>query len=139
MGLPPVYKNHCPFDVLLLCWPCKELANRKCDDLKAELAEECTAPVDGIGRADSHQRRASRAARVLLIHGWKLPQDRREILEAQVCELLGLAPGSSLVDCQLEEAANLGCSESFSTHGSLVLASVGEDWPEFVKRWRRHF
>lgn len=140
--LPSVYKNHCPFDILLVCWPCKERANRASDTLKEQLASEHGAPIDGVGGVTHADLRASKAARVLKRCPSGIPPDRRAGLERPVRELLGVPEGVPLQAQDLETADAAGRrsdDRAFEAHGKLVLEAVGEEWPALVLRWRRHF
>ena len=138
--LPPVYKNHSCFDIVLLCGTCKLQANEKAEVLKNEISNEFHVPVDGVGGATVEQLKAYKGAKVLVTHGQKLPADRRLALEAPIRALLGTADNDELPWNEVQAfVKNFHQEKDFTCHGELVLSAVGDAWPAFVVRWRTHF
>lgn len=144
--LPYCYRRYFPkdsyefgrwmYDVLLLCLDCHEKYEKVASGFKKELADEHGVPVSGISNVTSEMMRAMSSAAALYRHGDKIPQDRREKLEATVKAYLGK-------DVLSKE--DLAIWKSFrntievTTAGKIIVERLNGGVDDFAIRWRRHF
>lgn len=137
--LPPEYKSHCPYDIVLMCVQCKMRANVHADELREKYATELDAPVQGVGCRNTNYYRARRAARILLSKdGPRMPEKKRqEFWQAlhdvgiydDPNEAFSLSESSD-ADEYMGKQGNT--DSTFASHGEVVVKKLGEHWPEFV-------
>jgi hypothetical protein len=137
--LPDSIKNNDYHDILLLCLPCHETYETHALILKKQLAEEYSAPVDGmwLTNKEAHKSKyqAKMIARTLLEHYDKIPQERKELLISRIREALNLDTN----DINLKEVASLNLDPpEVRPQGEIVVSKL-TDIEAFLQRWRQHF
>ncbi|KAF4743540.1 hypothetical protein FOZ62_028302 [Perkinsus olseni] len=148
--LPPEYKSHCPYDIVLMCANCKVKANVHADQLREKYATEFDAPVQGVGCRNTSYYKARRAARILLSKdGPRMPEEKRqEFWQAlhdvgiydDPNEAFELTEEHSESSDGGEYAGKQGNTDStFASHGEVVVRKLADKWPEFVEAWRKDF
>ncbi|KAF4654668.1 hypothetical protein FOL47_009852 [Perkinsus chesapeaki] len=143
--LPPEYKSHCPYDIVLMCSNCKVKANMHSDELREKYAVEFEAPVQGVGCRNTGLYKARRAARILLSKdGPRMPEAKREEFW-QALHDVGIYDDpneafSLSEDGKEEYSGKKGNTDStYESHGEVVVKKLGDKWPEFVAAWRKDF
>ncbi|EKX35802.1 hypothetical protein GUITHDRAFT_146260 [Guillardia theta CCMP2712] len=144
---PEVLKSRSSHDIVLLCTACMQLADMKANELRRELALECSAPLHS-----SRSEVEMRDKEAVRVRG-EIPEERKEELRKIVRtfvreHLQELQPEElDLSDRQqLQDLSSQLSSVEFSpppppsgpSHGELVVAAQ-VDLCAFIRRWRTMF
>lgn len=126
------HKDYNMHDVLLMCTDCHEEYERHAAILKARLADEYDAPING--RYDTPPR-AARLASAITKHSDRIPPDRRQSI---ICELNALVGPLAEGDIERLSRCSRNCAVS---HGEIVISAIpdADQQQEFIQMWRRHF
>ncbi len=126
-------------DIYPLCRYHHTEYERLSTERRKEMAEAFGVPLYGLDPDDLQPfARGVKSASALLRHGENIPDDRREMLLANVREFLKLDREPTLQE--LKNAANFRMKDhenyvNFSKH----VAGQYEDLEQFAKEWRIHF
>ena len=158
---PDNYKNHRSHDVVLLCASCHEIANKKSDIFKKQLAEEYKVPLNFFGEMHKYRQELRNLRKLTFSLGknWEnMPEDRKNTLISQIHEFVESHPQYNiyLKDKSLKELIEFlrnehNCKSLLSvygdidwkkelgnSHGKLVVEKL-TDLKGFIRRWRCNF
>lgn len=140
--VPYCYRKHFPLelkshnfhDVLSMCVNCHESYERKADNLKAELSETYSAPINGESVNNKATVRLSKMAVTLLKDNVYIPRSRILYLKSEIKKSLFI---KRLTKRRL---INISKTKTFvsRTHGEIVMSKV-KDIQKFIELWREHF
>ena len=142
--VPYCYRKHFPLqlkshnfhDVLSLCVNCHEIYERKADELKTQLSDRYSAPINGESEDNKELMKFIKFASTLLIeNNSKIPAKRLKMIKDEVKKYLGV---SRLTKKMLIELSTTKSTIIKRTHGEIVISKL-ENIQEFVEMWRNHF
>lgn len=133
---PTELKNHRSYDVMSLCIPCHRIYEACAVEFKQFLAIKHSVPVSGIGIKYNKQLVIAKgAAKAILDHRDKIPQQRQEELFGRIKDYLQKDPTDE--DLQLLITKDHHFS-NYTHHGEVVVSKT-ENIELFVQEWRKHF
>lgn len=130
---PNEIKSHNFHDVLSMCVECHDKYERKADQLKSELAQKYSAPINGI-LSKKREVKAIKYATTILRGAKSIPQVRIEEMSQEIKNHLG----RDWTPEDLEELSQMAQQVVLQTHGEMVMSQIS-DLREFIQTWRKHF
>jgi len=138
------YKGRSSHDIVLLCPKCSQKTNQ-CDGLlRAQLAKDLKAPLNGLGVrfiVDDKLLKVKNLARTLSTDRKTIPAPRLQQLEQTLKEFLGR---DTIEQEDIDDLKDKECRVSnpdFKSHEELVVETLQteEEVAHFIKQWREHF
>lgn len=134
---PDVLKNHSYHDVLLLCISCHENYEKEASKLKIQICKEFELIPHNNQDYLPELGKSIKAAKTLLEHADKIPEDRKAFMMNIVCSYLNKQ------DVSMEDLEFLACQKAHvktnvKNYGQCVAERL-ENIQEFTERWRKHF
>lgn len=143
-NMPDHIKNNSHHDVLLLCVPCHHSYEIEACKFKKQICSEYGIIVDdNAGQTYLPEiGKSTRAARAIINHGDKIPEERKSLLMATIVNALG---GRTPSQQDLEYLASQNpwriSFDDNETYGRLIARKVvsSSEVQAFSERWRQHF
>lgn len=134
---PEHTKRHSSHDIVMLCVSCHIAYEEEAFELKKKIGEEFGIPVEGFPCSINQEiLRIRGAANTLLKYSDVMPQERIELLSANIKKYLGK---NSLNKEDLEKTSKFDFKNgNYVHHGKYVVEHL-DDLQSFVNRWRFHF
>jgi len=130
---PVHFKTHLSHDCVLLCVDCHEKYEEASRERQKVLARRYNVPLRGM-ESKSNRSAWLGAARALVNHKHKIPQERKEVLWANIKQHLGYIPKEEELKALIES------KQKVKTHGELLVLKFTEDrLVGFILGWRKHF
>ncbi|XP_037775130.1 exonuclease 3'-5' domain-containing protein 2-like [Penaeus monodon] len=141
---PDILKTHQSHDVILLCSDCFQTSNSEDDLLRAQLAEECDAPIgiehDNQVQVERECKLVRNAGRTLLKSRDTLPEERVKALEKIIMKYYEV---DFITKDHLEQATNMKVkvsNDKYRIHGQKVYERYEKTGVmKLEQRWRKHF